>query len=223
MSDQRHARRHEASGKVREMYGYGDQMLMVASDRISAFDVVLPTPIPHKGRVLTGAVAVLVRRAPTHIVPNHLISVEPERRSPSRRGGPRPGRPIDARPAADDAADRVRRPRLPGRLGLEGLPGHRRGVRPRAAAGLRAGREAAGRRSSRRRPRTPRATTSTSTARPAAAPGRRGALDELERALDRGVRGGRRRTPRRAASSSPTPSSSSASTDRPSWCWATRC
>ena len=36
------------------MYGFGDQILMVASDRISAFDVVLPTPIPDKGRVLTG-------------------------------------------------------------------------------------------------------------------------------------------------------------------------
>jgi phosphoribosylaminoimidazole-succinocarboxamide synthase len=45
---------HETSGKVREMYGFGDQLLMVASDRISAFDVVLPTPIPDKGRVLTG-------------------------------------------------------------------------------------------------------------------------------------------------------------------------
>ena len=44
---------HEASGKVRELYRYGDTILMVASDRISAFDVVMPTPIPHKGRVLT--------------------------------------------------------------------------------------------------------------------------------------------------------------------------
>ena len=62
MSDQNTlADLHEASGKVREMYGFGDQMLMVASDRMSAFDVVLPTPIPDKGRVLTGDVAVLVR------------------------------------------------------------------------------------------------------------------------------------------------------------------
>ena len=52
---------HEASGKVRELYGFGDRLLLVASDRISAFDVVLPTPIPDKGRVLTGALAVLVR------------------------------------------------------------------------------------------------------------------------------------------------------------------
>src|SRR6476661_4909232 len=45
---------HEASGKVRELYGFGDRLLLVASDRMSAFDVVLPTPIPDKGRVLTG-------------------------------------------------------------------------------------------------------------------------------------------------------------------------
>ena len=42
-----------ASGKVREMYDLGDRLLMVASDRISTYDVVHPTPIPDKGRVLT--------------------------------------------------------------------------------------------------------------------------------------------------------------------------
>ena len=42
-----------ASGKVREMYADGDQIVMVASDRISAYDVVLPTAIPDKGKVLT--------------------------------------------------------------------------------------------------------------------------------------------------------------------------
>jgi len=43
-----------ASGKVREMYGLGDRLLMVASDRISTYDAVHPTPIPDKGKVLTG-------------------------------------------------------------------------------------------------------------------------------------------------------------------------
>ncbi|HWI08291.1 MAG TPA: phosphoribosylaminoimidazolesuccinocarboxamide synthase, partial [Solirubrobacteraceae bacterium] len=43
-----------ASGKVREMYDLGDRLLMVASDRISTYDVVHPTPIPDKGTVLTG-------------------------------------------------------------------------------------------------------------------------------------------------------------------------
>ena len=46
---------HIASGKVRELYALDEQTLeMVASDRISTFDVVLPTPIPDKGKVLTG-------------------------------------------------------------------------------------------------------------------------------------------------------------------------
>ena len=42
-----------SSGKVREMYEDGDELIMVASDRISAYDVVLPEPIPDKGKVLT--------------------------------------------------------------------------------------------------------------------------------------------------------------------------
>ncbi len=43
-----------ARGKVRDVYEVGDRLLIVATDRISAFDAVLPTPIPDKGRVLTG-------------------------------------------------------------------------------------------------------------------------------------------------------------------------
>ena len=53
---------HVGSGKVRELYALDDErLLLVASDRISTFDVVLPTPIPDKGRVLTGLSGVLVR------------------------------------------------------------------------------------------------------------------------------------------------------------------
>jgi phosphoribosylaminoimidazole-succinocarboxamide synthase len=66
---------HEASGKVREMYGFGDRLLMVASDRISAFDVVLPTPIPDKGRVLTGLSKFWFGRT-EEIVPNHLVTTD---------------------------------------------------------------------------------------------------------------------------------------------------
>jgi phosphoribosylaminoimidazole-succinocarboxamide synthase len=66
---------HEASGKVRELYGFGDRLLMVASDRISAFDVVLPTPIPDKGRVLTALSRFWFERT-IGIVPNHLISMD---------------------------------------------------------------------------------------------------------------------------------------------------
>src|SRR6201990_3075491 len=62
-----------ASGKVRELYDLGDDLLMVASDRISTYDVVHPTPIPDKGKVLTG-LSVLWFGLTRDIVPNHFIS-----------------------------------------------------------------------------------------------------------------------------------------------------
>jgi phosphoribosylaminoimidazole-succinocarboxamide synthase len=62
-------------GKVREMYDLGDRLLMVASDRISAYDVVLPTLIPDKGKVLTGMSLFWFERT-GKIVPNHLISID---------------------------------------------------------------------------------------------------------------------------------------------------
>ena len=66
---------HEASGKVRELYSFGERMLLVTSDRMSAFDVVMPTDIPDKGRVLTGLSKFWFDRT-GDIVRNHLISVE---------------------------------------------------------------------------------------------------------------------------------------------------
>src|SRR6187402_1444278 len=72
---------HVASGKVREIYALDDErLLLVASDRISTFDVVLPTPIPDKGRVLTGLSAFWFGRT-GHIVPNHLLEVREDGRS----------------------------------------------------------------------------------------------------------------------------------------------
>src|SRR5690606_89746 len=66
-----------ARGKVRDVYDVGsDRLLMVATDRISAFDVVLPQPIPHKGEVLTLITAWWLTRL-EDITPNHLISVDP--------------------------------------------------------------------------------------------------------------------------------------------------
>ncbi len=62
-----------SSGKVREIYELGDDLLMVASDRISAYDVVLPTPIPDKGRVLT-QMSVFWFETTQRICPNHLLS-----------------------------------------------------------------------------------------------------------------------------------------------------
>jgi phosphoribosylaminoimidazole-succinocarboxamide synthase len=78
---------HEASGKVREMYGFGDRLLMVASDRISAFDVVLPTPIPDKGRVLTGLSKFWFGRT-EGIVPNHLITTDLSAYPPEAQDAP---------------------------------------------------------------------------------------------------------------------------------------
>jgi phosphoribosylaminoimidazole-succinocarboxamide synthase len=72
---------HVGSGKVRELYALDDErLLLVASDRISTFDVVLPTEIPDKGRVLTGLSAFWFART-SSIVPNHLLGLQPDGRS----------------------------------------------------------------------------------------------------------------------------------------------
>ncbi|MFZ0042597.1 MAG: phosphoribosylaminoimidazolesuccinocarboxamide synthase [Solirubrobacteraceae bacterium] len=63
-----------ASGKVREIYDLGDELLIVASDRISTYDVVHPTAIPDKGGVLTGLSAFWFERT-ADILPNHMLSV----------------------------------------------------------------------------------------------------------------------------------------------------
>ena len=67
-----------ARGKVRDVYAVGDdRLLIVATDRISAFDVVLPQPIPHKGAVLTQMTSWWLTRI-ADITPNHLISADPD-------------------------------------------------------------------------------------------------------------------------------------------------
>jgi phosphoribosylaminoimidazole-succinocarboxamide synthase len=72
---------HVGSGKVRELYALDDdRLLLVASDRISTFDVVLPTEIPDKGRVLTGLSAFWFART-RDLVPNHLLALRPDGRS----------------------------------------------------------------------------------------------------------------------------------------------
>ena len=104
-----------SQGKVREIYEVGeDRLLMVASDRISTYDVVHPTPIPDKGKVLTGLSDFWFERT-GQIVPNHLISYTDV--------------PDEVRGRAmlverlEMVPGRVRRARLHHRLGLEGLPG----------------------------------------------------------------------------------------------------
>jgi phosphoribosylaminoimidazole-succinocarboxamide synthase len=65
-------------GKVRDIYDLGDKLLLVASDRISAFDVILPTLIPDKGKILT-ALSVYWFEMMKDIVPHHLITTEVEK------------------------------------------------------------------------------------------------------------------------------------------------
>jgi phosphoribosylaminoimidazole-succinocarboxamide synthase len=75
------AAQHVASGKVREIYALDEaRLLLVASDRVSTFDVVLPTEIPDKGRVLTGLSGYwFTLLAP--IVPNHMLAIRDDARS----------------------------------------------------------------------------------------------------------------------------------------------
>lgn len=85
------------TGKVRDLYDAGDdRILMVASDRVSVFDVVLPDEIPDKGRVLT-ALSSFWFDLTADLLPNHVISVDPSTF------------PVGARPDADGRATLVRR------------------------------------------------------------------------------------------------------------------
>ena len=64
-----------ARGKVRDLYDLGDRLLMVATDRVSAFDVALPTPVPDKGRLLTALSLFWFDRL-AHVVPNHVATTD---------------------------------------------------------------------------------------------------------------------------------------------------
>lgn len=77
------------TGKVREVYDFGDKLAMVATDRISAFDVVLPRPIPHKGQVLN-QIAEIFLKATSDIVPNWLESAPHPNVSIGKRCNPFP-------------------------------------------------------------------------------------------------------------------------------------
>jgi phosphoribosylaminoimidazole-succinocarboxamide synthase len=82
------APRLRARGKVRDVYDAGDdRLLLVATDRISAFDVVLPDPIPDKGRVLTGLSSFWFARV-ADLVPHHVVSAEPAAFPPPFAGEP---------------------------------------------------------------------------------------------------------------------------------------
>ena len=67
-----------ARGKVRDIYAVGnDKLLLVTSDRLSAYDVILPTPIPHKGEILIAMASFWFEKL-KHIVPNQLTGIDPE-------------------------------------------------------------------------------------------------------------------------------------------------
>ena len=105
---------HVASGKVREIYALDDdRLLLVASDRISTFDVVLPTPIPDKGRVLTGLSGFWFART-REIVANHLLALRPDGRSTEAR------RHLSTKTARCSPSARVR-VSAPGRLSTIGI------------------------------------------------------------------------------------------------------
>src|ERR1700738_5653281 len=62
-----------ARGKVRDIYELGDKLLIIATDRLSAFDVVLPSPIPDKGRVLT-QLSLFWFQLLRDVIPNHIVT-----------------------------------------------------------------------------------------------------------------------------------------------------
>jgi phosphoribosylaminoimidazole-succinocarboxamide synthase len=84
-------------GKVRDVYDLGDRLVIVATDRISAFDWVLPTPIPDKGRVLTALTLYWLRWLN---IPNHLLSAESKDFPPEFRGPEFAGRTMLVRKTA---------------------------------------------------------------------------------------------------------------------------
>ena len=148
-------------GKVRDVYEVGDDLLIVATDRISAFDFVLGSGIPDKGKVLTQMSAFWFETL-GDVVPNHVIAVDADAYpEPARRHADvLRGRSMLVR-RTDAVSRRVRGARLPVRLGLEGIPAGRDGC---AASSCRPGCGSpigCPRPSSRRRPRPRAATTST--------------------------------------------------------------
>ena len=199
---------HVGSGKVREIYALDDErLLLVASDRISTFDVVLGTPIPDKGRVLTGLSAFWFART-REIVPNHLLELRPD------------GRTMVCQRLEMLPIECVVRGYLAGsgwrdyqETGAVCGHGFRRGCVSRTGCHNR---------SSRLPPRRPRATTRTSTRQRAAELCGKDRLSTRRRRRRSGSTVRHRSTPRLAGSSSPTRSSSSVSRPTARSCSETR-
>ena len=197
-------------GKVRDVYDLGDRLVIVATDRISAFDWVLPTGIPDKGRVLT---ALTLFWLDFLKVPNHLLSTDladdGPPRSPPAPTCWRAGRML-VRKAAVVPIECVVRGYLAG-SGWKEYRQHGHGLRHPAAAGPAREPSSCPSRSSRRPPRRRAATTSTSPSSEMVDAGRRGRWPRsCGGAASTSTAAAAELRPARGASSSPTPSSSGA-------------
>ena len=202
-------------GKVRDVYQPSDEhLLIVACDRISAFDSVLPTPIPDKGKILTQISNFWFEKT-EHIIANHIVDPNPGPQWYPELDWYYPeldGRTVLVRsdPAAGDRGDRAR---LSVRLGLEGVSEAGHGLRHHAARGPARSRTSCPSPSSPRRPR-PQAghDENISFEKAAALVGAELAAKVRDTSLAL-YRVRRRLRAASAASSSPTPSSSSAFSD----------
>ena len=125
---------HHYTGKVRDLYEVDhDRMLIVASDRISVFDVVLPDEIPDKGRALT-ALSTFWFEQTASVWPNHLVSSDPTD-FPETAGPDVAGRAMLVRAARPVRLECIAR--LPVRVGVVGVRGARDRLGHHAPAGLR--------------------------------------------------------------------------------------
>jgi phosphoribosylaminoimidazole-succinocarboxamide synthase len=197
-------------GKVRDIYEIDPQtLLIVTTDRMSAFDVIMNEPIPYKGVVLNQITLFWMDAFKDwpQPPPGHGRARLSRRPGPARR---RTGRPVRAGPQGQAPAHRVHRPRLPDRVGLQGLQGHGQGVRAQAAPGTWSIPTSWRRRCSPRRPRRTLAHDENITvadARSRIGDGLLKKIQELTLAIYSSVAA---TWPRSAGSSSPTPNSSSA-------------
>jgi len=116
-------------GKVRDVYDLGDSYLFVATDRISAFDVVLSPGIPDKGKILTQISTFWFRHFAD--IENHLLDADWET-FPAEVRAIRSARPQCHRPEVHSRPRRMRRPWLSRRFGVEGVQRDRQGLRHRA-------------------------------------------------------------------------------------------
>ena len=131
-------------GKVRDLYAVDDSLLLVATDRISAFDHVLGTGIPGKGKILT-QISLFWFDLLSDLVPNHLITANLDEFPASLKpySDQLRGRSMLVQARADVSGG-VRGARLSGRVGLEGVQGERHRCGIPLPVGLLDGSEAAG-------------------------------------------------------------------------------